>query len=301
MSTELDTFILKFRQLWHSGYGAHLNLDTYAGQAWVGLRLRLGEAPGVHHPQANQNSYKKARNSPSRQRRREKRAAERQNHQAEEASDLEKAEEVNDLEKAEEANDLEKAEEVNETVDNLNQAEKAIGFVETDLVNEAEEALANVNRAEEATVEAGNDESVSTEHEKDEEVIDIDTTVQPVDTIVTAAEESVLPEVVVVHAIAVFTECPEETLNAEYGNSLKKFIFSEDHLERNIASYNTEVLSSHRMRNNLFTHSVAVKINVRTRGLWDSPRKYIWKHFIDNQWTKNNGAKIKLIKIHVKA
>ena len=43
--TELNSFIFKFNQLWHSGMSAHLDLDTHAGEAWVGLRVRLGQAP----------------------------------------------------------------------------------------------------------------------------------------------------------------------------------------------------------------------------------------------------------------
>ena len=51
MFTELDTFVKKFHQLWHDGITAHLDLDTHAGDAWVGLRVRLGQVPGpVHSP-----------------------------------------------------------------------------------------------------------------------------------------------------------------------------------------------------------------------------------------------------------
>ena len=35
-ATELDTFVTKFKQLWQSGLGAQLDLDTYGRQAWVG-------------------------------------------------------------------------------------------------------------------------------------------------------------------------------------------------------------------------------------------------------------------------
>ena len=42
---ELDTFVTKFKNLWKAGLTAHLDIDTHAGQAWVGLRLRLGDAP----------------------------------------------------------------------------------------------------------------------------------------------------------------------------------------------------------------------------------------------------------------
>ena len=48
--TELDTFVKKFHQLWNDGMTAHLDLDTHAGDAWVGLRVRLGPVPGpLHH------------------------------------------------------------------------------------------------------------------------------------------------------------------------------------------------------------------------------------------------------------
>ena len=47
--TELDTFIQKFHHLWNSCYVAHLDLDTCGGKAWVGVRVQLGRAPGVHH------------------------------------------------------------------------------------------------------------------------------------------------------------------------------------------------------------------------------------------------------------
>jgi hypothetical protein len=60
--TELDTFVQKFKQLWKSDQDAHLNLESHAGKAWVGLRLRLGEEPGP-----SQKTYKlpKTTNSPS--------------------------------------------------------------------------------------------------------------------------------------------------------------------------------------------------------------------------------------------
>ena len=47
--TELDTFVKKFHQLWNDGFTAHLDLDTQAGNAWVGLRVQLGQVPGPPH------------------------------------------------------------------------------------------------------------------------------------------------------------------------------------------------------------------------------------------------------------
>ena len=39
---EIDKFVLKFKSLWKSGLTAHLDLDAHAGEAWVGLRVRVG-------------------------------------------------------------------------------------------------------------------------------------------------------------------------------------------------------------------------------------------------------------------
>ena len=76
ISSELDSFIFKFKQLWHSGIDAHLDIETHAGQAWVGLRCRLGQPPGpIHQPHFP--STPRMNSSPSRQRRRARRAAAR--------------------------------------------------------------------------------------------------------------------------------------------------------------------------------------------------------------------------------
>ena len=45
--TELDSFVHKFKQLWKAGHTAHLDLDTHAGNVWVGLRVQLGH---THQP-----------------------------------------------------------------------------------------------------------------------------------------------------------------------------------------------------------------------------------------------------------
>ena len=72
-TTELGTFVEQFKNLWKSGYEAHLDAHTYAGEAWVHLHVRLGQAP-VNHPFT---SLSRNRNGPARERRRSRRAAER--------------------------------------------------------------------------------------------------------------------------------------------------------------------------------------------------------------------------------
>ena len=102
-----------------------------------------------------------------------------------------------------------------------------------------------------------------------------------------------IPEVITVHATALITESPDEEISAEYAQSLQKFIFNQEHLKRNIANYDLEHLSSRKMRTSLFTHTAGVKLHVKTSALWENPRSYIWRHFVDNSWTKGNGAGIK--------
>ena len=54
--TEVDSFVRKFHQLWKAGLTAHLDLDTHAGGAWVGLRVQLGHVPGPLHHQVKPSS-----------------------------------------------------------------------------------------------------------------------------------------------------------------------------------------------------------------------------------------------------
>ena len=46
--SELDNFISKFHQLRSKGFTAHLDIDTHAGNAWVGLRVMLGNVKQQH-------------------------------------------------------------------------------------------------------------------------------------------------------------------------------------------------------------------------------------------------------------
>ena len=69
MNMELDSFFIKFKQLWRDGLDAHLDLETHAGNACVGLILNLG-----HHPSRLISEFQVKRSSPSRICRQEKRA-----------------------------------------------------------------------------------------------------------------------------------------------------------------------------------------------------------------------------------
>ena len=74
--SEMDYFINKFRQLLREGFTAHLDLDANAGEAWVGLRVKLG------NDQKQQKPTKKKR-SPAYERRQMRRRAARAEKQEE--------------------------------------------------------------------------------------------------------------------------------------------------------------------------------------------------------------------------
>ena len=75
-------------------------------------------------------------------------------------------------------------------------------------------------------------------------------------------------------------------------NSLRNFITSEEHLQRNIIRTELERVSK---------WEISVKMFVSTSKLCEGARPYIWKHLGgSNFWTRSNGTVIKLERIHVK-
>ena len=161
-ATELDSFVYKFNQLWSAGHSAHLDLDTHAGRAWVGLRVQLGHhapLPPYHLPH-NFPQYSHKKDSPSRQRRRAKRAAAAQKANAEEASKINKevAVDVAENESAEEAiveveesRNVNDAKPVEETDDGQN--ETLVGVAEEALQMRILDELCPDNDYETATIE----------------------------------------------------------------------------------------------------------------------------------------------------
>ena len=78
VTTELDTFVQKFHQLWNAGLNAHLDLDCRNGTAYVGLWLELGHTPpGPLHHQVEPFHHHRRKFSPSYLRRRAQRSAAR--------------------------------------------------------------------------------------------------------------------------------------------------------------------------------------------------------------------------------
>ena len=68
--SEIDSFVLKFKQLLHSGKKAHLDIKSVTGKATIHLTVEVDVS--------NQHPRVQPRNGPARERRREKRAAARE-------------------------------------------------------------------------------------------------------------------------------------------------------------------------------------------------------------------------------
>ena len=109
------------------------------------------------------------------------------------------------------------------------------------------------------------------------------------------------PDVIPVYCIATLENCPDVELNNEYGESIKRFLFSEQHLAQNISSVDLQHLSSRSFRKNIHTHTVSVTMYVSTLRLWESPASYIRKHLgLANFWERSNGTIVKLSRIYQK-
>ena len=196
---EIDSFIQKFRNLWKSGLSAHLDLDTHSGEAWVGLRVRLGH-PSHHQVQQLKTN---SRNSPCRQRRRDRRTAARKEEAEKAKSTGLETEEVLDKIDAEKDHSKEQS---------ISTAEEAsVQLIESvEHLPEVEHAPANTD-VEESEINLSN---ICTEVEdicNDDE------------------------NIAVVHAVATFENCPNDGLCQDDVNSLQKFVQSEEHLTRNIS------------------------------------------------------------------
>ena len=90
----------------------------------------------------------------------------------------------------------------------------------------------------------------------------------------------------------------DENLSQEYGDSLRRYLASKEHLSRNIVSAQFVHETSRSLRNS-FVHTVAVVLEVKTERLWESAASYIRKHLgATNEWSRGNGTVIKLSRIH---
>ena len=286
--SELGSFLQKFRSLWKSGLDAHLDVHTSAGQAWVGLRVRLGHAPGpLHGIQPFSTAHQaRNRNGPARQRRRSQRAAAR-------AAQAEGNQNENLETNASDAVEADFEQGINE-----NGALDAHTDVQVEQSDEtSEETIVEIDETEEVAIEASeNEENAAVTTACDDMVVESDDLDIDQEKMETTEVVEKVNNVVVVDATATFENCPDSELCQEYVESLSRFIFSKEHLKRNICKVETSYISSRHFRNNTYTHTLSVKLSVLPGGLLEGPRSYLWRHLGDDTWTRGNQTTIRLVK-----
>lgn len=281
---ELDSFVSKFRHLWRIGCDAHLDINAHAGQAWLGLHVRLGHAPGPLH-QDPTNHFNKSRNSPSRQRRRERRAAARKEAVAAQVTRTE----GQDVASENTDTNIDIIEEVTETDVSREKLSDEVTQYES-----AEEAR---EKGEKDSEEHKNVEGKVSE--KENELHEGKETSNATSANTSEHSETVVPPVVTIHATAVIDESPNSALTEEEFRSLGKIIQSKDHLVNNIENIEYSYLSTKEFRTK-FKHTVGLVIFVKTCNLWEGARSYIWKHLGRDTWSLNNGSEVNFVRIHQK-
>ena len=103
-----------------------------------------------------------------------------------------------------------------------------------------------------------------------------------------------------VHVTVIFENSRNEIVKQDEIDSLVRFITSKDHLARNVNDIQYSVLSSREFGDQKFKHTAQVMINMKTAILWEGARGYIWKHLGLDTWTRGNGTRIALVRIHQK-
>jgi len=323
VEAELNTFIVKFKQLWKSGLTAHLDLDSSNGKAWVGLRLHLGDAPGPDHHSGGGHPVKthdKSRNSPAKQRRRERRAALRENENIEvmekvvkesafeeKASDGEKEEtadevetEVRDSSAKEDSETIEIEEKVDDEivveVQNSSEIEGTETFENVNDLNNVNEIIETTEKAESVNVgcESGKDVEKSSNDAKESlnqpKVNDV--------TEVSDSGKETMSEVVEVFATANLDNSTRDRVFKDQIDSISQIIDYKEHLRRNIEGFKFGNISTWELSDKKFKHQIQVSLKVKTGQLWESARSYLWRHLGSSTWTLQDGTEFSLTRIH---
>ena len=311
---EIDKFVRKFKDLWSSGLDAHLDIDAHAGEAWIGLRVRVGGSS----PRTKSND---SRTSPSRDRRRARRATVRQEQV------------VETVKEEKESNDLVSTEKV--AIENVKVMENAkkeivgkdsVTTEEVTVENEEEDnSMEIVNEQTAEEVEGLDDkeehcdktvEETNEDIRMENDATRVDNTVSEEadvnDTLVKASEATVVeekpikpvieeqPAIVIVHATAVIENSTGEKLTQVECDNLQSLVFREKHLKENIVKLEFGQNSTRNLGRGKYNHTLDLKLYVSTRKLWEGPRSYVWKHLGQNEWSKGNGSTVVFNRIHVK-
>ena len=94
-----------------------------------------------------------------------------------------------------------------------------------------------------------------------------------------------IPDIISVHCIATLENCPDCTLNEDYGTSIRRFLASEKHIAKNIISTKLQYVSCRLFRNNVYTYTVSIIMIMKMARLWESPANCVGKHLgLTNCW-----------------
>ena len=107
-------------------------------------------------------------------------------------------------------------------------------------------------------------------------------------------------EVVEIFGTAFIEKSPYNALSQDELDSIQRFIFSNDHMKKNIVNVEFNPISSRESSSGCFQHIVGLKIFVKTINLWESPRSYVFRHVGQDTWERGNGSSISIRRIHQK-
>ena len=241
-----EAFVLsslkEFVRSWGSGSQANFNLECRKGQAWVQLAFQLEHPTSPHHHHVQYPPQTRRHKGPARKRKDQARA------EAHRSSKL-----VKSAEAAVHVTDSDSA-------DTLIAASVA----------PTDESDSNSPNHQNPAVLAVQEESVAaTQPSLQLSAVPVVHSPQQLPPVAApAAGPSSAPpqpaEVVPVFGTVVFENCPVDILTEEYGDSLRRFVTSEDHLMQNITGTEIYPQSSRGFRNGGFTHTAEVVLHVRT-------------------------------------
>ena len=295
-TSEIQSFLLKFNQLWKSGHEAELSLNCNAGKAFLNLKVELG----------NYNEVKKKSISPSQLRRKIRRENNRKNSAqcvmpSEKDVDNSTESEGNDHNINEYSEDNTVVDVEAEEVATIKSTVVTVDSKDMHIINENSNCnVVQANNLEDSSVEEVG--SVVLEPVLNSQALQSATNVIKKED--DATQERVNcsePDIVTVYALATIKKSPCARLAEDELASVGRFITSEEHLRKNIANIHyDEVYCKGVDINGTYEHSVQIRIQVRRCNLWQGARAYIWKHLGSDIWERSNGSTIMLTRIHQK-
>ena len=325
-SQEIHSFVEKFHQLWKAGLSAHLDIDTHAGEAWVGLRVKLGHDREHHREGEHPASFYPKEENSSRQRRRIRRAAARLVQEKESKWESPEVKVVSEKgtnnveventdEKKSKANKSSTDDEISEIAVDEKAETSAVEEVSDEIEEKVEDAAAEAVETHDKTIlindvddaDVGNVVTATVASEEPYKNNDVNDNLD-VKTITTETKElstekewiPARPSVETVFVTAVISHSSSSQVTDSDINYLLRIIRSKEHLNQNIISVDLGSVQSFKENSSKFEHKVQLMVHVKTINLWENSRSYIYHHSGKDIWTLRDGTEVSLRRIHQK-